>query len=111
MIAGYSPYIQRGVLLLTRIKGQYLHHETMEITSGTYMDYVENVIKSRHFGAIIVKLTDNQRNSDPQRIAKVPDAAKRAQLEAVAKGRYARSMALLQAELSHWNGRTRDALP
>lgn len=103
----FSGYEKRGILLLTRIEGQYLHHETMEITSGSYMDYIRNIMASGHYGAIIVKYSDNLRNSDPARHARISDAAEREKMESMAAGRYARAREIIEAELTHWKGRTR----
>jgi (p)ppGpp synthase/HD superfamily hydrolase len=93
---GYSGYVRRGVLLLTRINGHFLHHRTMEITSGTYHEYVKNIMASGHTGAILVKFSDNQMNSNPERIARIADATERQKVQDMAANRYARSMALLQ---------------
>lgn len=103
----FSDYEKRGILLLTRIEGQYLHHETMEITSGSYMDYIRNIMASGHYGAIIGKYSDNLRNSDPARHALITDAAEREKMESMAAGRYARAREIIEAELAHWKGRTR----
>jgi hypothetical protein len=104
---GFTDYTKRGILLLTRIEGQYLHHETMELTSGSYMDYVRNITSSGHYGAIIGKYSDNLRNSDPERHARIADAADREKMEAMAASRYARAREIIEAELAHWKGRVR----
>lgn len=66
----------------------------------SYMDWIRSIVASGNRGAMRVKLADNRHNSDPARIARITDPEKRAQLEQMAAGRYARSMRVLVAGLA-----------
>jgi phosphoribosyl-ATP pyrophosphohydrolase len=102
LIREYSDYVIEGVMLLTRINGQFLAHDTEKLTSGTYMDYIQNIVQSLHFGAIVTKYADNLHNSDPERIALVPEGRERNIVESMARGRYAESKLVLAAKLKEW---------
>jgi (p)ppGpp synthase/HD superfamily hydrolase len=88
MMNGYTHYIVQGLKLLTRDLWADL----------TYLNYVRNIIKSGHQGAMWVKYTDNVHNMDPlRRTLLSPEHRERAiQMEA----RYERSKKLLREGLN-----------
>ena len=47
---GFSDYVIEGVKLDTRIDGHYFHQAYRTRTAGTYMDYINNIIASKHLG-------------------------------------------------------------
>lgn len=57
---GYSHYVVEGLMLLTR-----------DMWVGTYSKYIQNIIDSGHYGAMLVKYYDNCHNGDPERLAQL----------------------------------------
>lgn len=59
----------------------------------TYMEFIQSIVDSGNRGAIIIKIADNEDNSDPDRIAQLPP-----EQQGIVK-RYAKSLKLLRAAL------------
>ncbi len=95
---GYSEYVVRGVMLDSHIDGMFYNHATDSLTPGTYMDYIRNLIDSGHLGAMLTKLADNEHNTDPARIERLPPEQK-AKIVEMANNRYRRSMNALRRAL------------
>lgn len=83
---GYGPRVVAMVEAVTRRPGDGL----------TYMDKIRLIAASGDIGAILIKLSDNEDNSDPVRIAALPP-----EQQGVAQ-RYERSMRILRAALAAW---------
>ncbi len=89
----YSEYIIQGLDLLTRDRWT---------TQGmSYLDYIKNIVKSEHRGAMLVKLADNEHNTDPKRHARLPSGLKERSVQMT--NRYERSKALLRKGLEEVN--------
>lgn len=82
--AGFSERTIRIVELVTRTPD-----------SGSYMDFIRSIVASGDEEAIMVKLSDNKTNSDPERIALITDPELRQRHEEMAAGRYARARNVL----------------
>ena len=59
---GYSPYVVKGLKLVTRDYWPGL----------TYKEYILNIAESNHFGAMNVKLQDNYHNNCEKRRLRLP---------------------------------------
>lgn len=82
---GLTDYIYNGIQLLTRNPDMI------------YQDYIRNIKKSKHAGAIMVKIADNTHNSDLDRIALIPDEEKRNQVLNMVEKRYKKAREILVA--------------
>lgn len=82
--AGYS---ERTVSLVERLS------RPSGAARPTYMDWIRSIAASGDIGLMQIKLADNQHNSDPDRIAKLPENERDIVV------RYVRSMNILQAAI------------
>lgn len=82
---GYSERTIWLVERLTRAKGP---------DRPSYMDYIRGIAATRDRGLIAIKLADNADNSDPARIAQLPEA------ERGIADRYARARKILESALA-----------
>lgn len=76
---GYRPAVAQRIEILTRRKE----------TGLTYMQKIEQIAETGDIGVILIKYYDNKHNSDPARIAQLPEG------ERDISRRYARSMSVL----------------
>lgn len=79
---GYSANTVKMVDLLTRKPG-----------GGTYIEWIKSLATSGNKGAIKIKIADNEDNSDPDRIARMPP-----EQQGIVK-RYKRSLEILRSVL------------
>lgn len=84
---GYSPYVVKGLKLLTRDYWPNL----------TYIEYVHNIVESNHLGAMNVKLQDNYHNNSALRTARLPVEMQEKSRQM--SKRYNRSIAILEHAL------------
>lgn len=80
---GYTEEVIDTVKLLTRDKSD----------GKTYIEWVQSIADSGNVRAIRIKLADNEDNSDPKRIAQLPESER-----SIVK-RYQRSMKILRVAL------------
>ena len=71
----------------------------------TYMDWIRSIAGTGDIGLIRLKYYDNMHNSDPDRIAEIPDLDDRRRAEERAANRYRRSMRILRKALDELEGR------
>ncbi len=62
--AGYSPEIVRMVEWNTRPRGP---------GAPAYLDWIRDLADHAPLGAVMIKIADNEDNSDPERIARLPE--------------------------------------
>jgi (p)ppGpp synthase/HD superfamily hydrolase len=79
---GYSSFVVECVQALSRPEGV------------TYMNWIRSIAESGNLTVIRVKVADNEENSDPARIAQLPE-----EQQGIA-GRYHRSLAILRPALA-----------
>jgi hypothetical protein len=73
------------------------------------MDWVRHLAATEDVSLIRIKDRDNRHNSDPDRIASIPDPEKRERAGRRAKSRYAPSMRVLQSALEGLENRPGNA--
>lgn len=101
---GIDPYqylIEQEYLTDYSAKGLKLLTHTPD-DGFTYNEYIRNIAGSGHFGALLVKLSDNSHNSNPARLAKIIDPEKRKSYQEMANGRYARARKILLKAYNEW---------